>query len=98
MLYAAPFTRRQLLAYKPPQSANAATLAATLFSLFILKFTTFWIAGWVGCLLTMVFMQLVSMAAALIGQSVGERAYTRARKYGLVIFGAIVAAVVMYLR
>jgi hypothetical protein len=92
LLFAAPFTRRQLLGYKIVQSALSAMTVATLFSVIWLKYGGPWIAAWIGYAMTMLFSRLVGMAGTLVGQAVGERAYTRGRRVILFVLIALVAA------
>lgn len=94
LLFAAPFTRRQLLGYKIAQSALSALTVATLFSVIWLKYGGPWIAAWIGYAMTMLFSRLVGMAGTLIGQAAGERAYTRGRRMILFALLALVALVV----
>ena len=89
-LFSGPFTRRQLLAYKLSTTATGAVFAALIFSIILWRHVTWWIAAFVGSLLAMLFVQLLSTAAALIAQTVAERAYTRARKLILYVAVALV--------
>ena len=85
LLFAAPFTRRQLLIYKITRSAVAAVTVSLLFSALFLRYATFWLAAFVGSLLSLLLLQLLGMAAVLVGQTVGERAYSRGRKVALLL-------------
>src|SRR3954453_20335452 len=99
LLFPAPFTRRQLLAYKLVQSAIGGLFVATLFSLIWLRYSPYWVAGWIGYWLTLMFVQLVSMSMALLGQAIGARAYTGGRRLILVVvIGAVALAVVPVVR
>ncbi len=98
-LFAGPFSRRQLLGYKVCKSAFAALFTATFFSLILMRFAQHWVAAWMGFFLALLFIQLVCMTIALIGQTIGERAYTRGRRVAIVIvLGAIVAIVAPLIR
>jgi Putative ABC exporter len=92
-LFPGPFTRRELLVYKIFRSSFAALFTATLFSLVFLRFSQHWIGGWIGIFLGLIFIQLISMAVVLIGQTIGERAYTRARKRALIVLAIAVIAI-----
>jgi hypothetical protein len=94
-LFAGPFTRRQLLAYKVGKSVAGMAFSATLLSVVLLRHAAHWGQAWVGLFLAMMFLQLVGMAITLVGQSVGERAYTRGRKVALGLVLAAVAVVVL---
>ena len=85
LLFAGPFTRRQLLLYKITRSAVAAVTVSLLFSALFLRYASFWLAAFVGSLLSLLLLQLLGMAAVLVGQTVGERAYTRGRKLALLL-------------
>jgi len=78
-LFAGPFSRRQLLGYKLVKSALGAVFTASIFSLVFVRYTQHWAAGWLGIFLALIFQQLLSMSVVLIGQTMGERAYTRGR-------------------
>src|SRR3954469_23684794 len=92
-LFPGPFTRRQLLAYKIAKSIAGMAFSATLLSIVLLRHAAHWGQAWAGLFLAMLFLQLVGMAIALAGQSVGERTYTRWRKalLALVLIGVGVA-------
>ena len=84
-LFAGPFTRRELLVYKLSGSMLGAVFVALFFPLFLLQYATLWPAAFVGCLLTLLFVQLFSTTVVLVGQTVAEQAYTRTRR--LVLLG-----------
>jgi hypothetical protein len=89
-LFSGPFTRRELLVYKLLPGAAGALFTALIFSAVFLIYVTSWIAAFVGFWLTMIFVQLFSTAAVLIGQTVAERAYTRFRRVLLLVgFGLV---------
>jgi hypothetical protein len=79
-LFPGPFTRRELLLYKIQASGTAALFTALIFSFVFLRWASWWIAGFVGIWLVLMFNQLLGMALALIAQWIGEQAYTRARR------------------
>lgn len=80
MLFPGPFTRRQLLAYKLTKSGLAAMLTALVMSLAMLQLSRWWVAEYVGILLTLLFVQWFSTAGVLLGQAVSQRAYTAVRR------------------
>jgi ABC-2 type transport system permease protein len=92
LLFAAPFTRRELLLYKLAKTAMALVLMAAILSLTMLMNFRSWPAGFVGLVLSLGMMQLVGMATALCGQIVAESAYTRARKVLLLAVAVVVLA------
>jgi hypothetical protein len=79
-LFPGPFTRRQILLYKLVESAFVGSYTALIFSLAFRYWSTWWIAGWIGIWLSLLFVQLITMAVALVFQYIGERAYTLTRK------------------
>lgn len=91
LLFAAPFTRRQLLGYKIALGAFAACTASLLFSIIFLRYASFWLAGFVGVFLSFMLLQLLSMAVVMIGETIGQRAYSRGRGIALLAIGALVA-------
>ena len=58
----------------------------------LLRYSGSWIACFVGIWLTIQFMQLFAMATIMLGQTVGERAYTGTRRFVLTAI-AILAVV-----
>ncbi len=91
-LFSGPFTRRELLAYKLSAGMARAVLVSLLLSVTLLRHSTFWIAALVGYFLTLVFIQLSSTSLVLIGQTVSQHAYTRARKAFLLVVLVALAA------
>jgi hypothetical protein len=91
LLFAAPFTRRQLLIYKIARSAVAAVTVSLLFSALFLRYASSWLAAFVGSLLSLLLLQLLGMAAVLVGQTVGERAYTRGRRLVVLLVLVVLA-------
>src|SRR5476651_1878315 len=85
-LFPGPFTRRSLLGYKILKTALGTGFTTLIFSILLLRYSTSWIACWVGIWLTIQFMQLFAMAVIMIGQTIGERAYTGTRR------GVLIAA------
>lgn len=89
-LFPAPFTRRQLLAFKIGKSLAGITFSSLLMSAAFLRHAGGWGQAVLAAFLTLIFMQLFSMSVALLAQSAGERAYTLGRK---IILGAIALAI-----
>src|SRR5947207_5545518 len=94
-LFPGPFSRRQLLAYKIARSVFAAVFTALLFSFVFLRYAQHWASAWIGIFLALIFMQLLSMAIVLIGQTIGETAYTKARKLAFIACAIAIAAIVV---
>lgn len=87
-LFAGPFSRRELLLYKISAGVLGAALTALFLSAVFARHGTMWVAVLLGCFLSLLLVQLFSTAAALIGQTLAERAYTRLRK--LLLVGVLV--------
>lgn len=85
LLFAAPFSRRQLLLYKILGSFAAALLSALILAVVLRQHTTGYLPGMLGLLLAMLFMQLFSMLLALVASLLGAAAYNRQRKVVLVL-------------
>jgi hypothetical protein len=89
-LFPGPFSRRSLLAFKMIKTALGTTSTALIFSLVMLRFSSHWIACFIGIWLTIQFMQLFAMAVVMLGQTLGERAYTAVRRTAVLIILAVV--------
>lgn len=94
-LFAGPFTRRQLLAYKV-----AAMLVPSLFLGLVLavavgrQHARFFPAAWLSTSLLVFFMQLAGMATTLAACTLGEWAFSRRRRIlSLVLLALAIAAV-----
>ena len=91
-LFSGPFSRRQILLYKISLNTVGALITSMIFTIFLLQYATSLVPAFVGCLLTILFMQLFNMTVVLVGQTVAERAYTRARRIlvaGLLVIVAL---------
>jgi Putative ABC exporter len=91
-LFAAPFNRRELLYYKLARTLLALLVMSAFFSLTFLTSIHYWPWGYVGLLLAMAMVQLLGMVTALTGQIVAESAYTRGRKFILLVVTVVVLA------
>ncbi len=67
-LFPAPFQRRHLLTYKLLQSLLGVSFLSLIFSLFFAHGFFSWLGGYVGCLLTLAFLQLLTMNVAFVRQ------------------------------
>ena len=90
-LFPGPFTRRELLIYKLAGNAAATAITSLILSCVFLRMTTWWIACFIGLWLTMLFIQLLSIAITLVLQWAGEKAYSVGRKVALAVIVALVA-------
>ena len=89
-LFYGPFSRRSLLGYKILKTSLGTAITTLIFSILLLRFCVSWIACCVGMWLTIQFMQLFAMAVIMVGQTVGERAYSGTRKILLIVAGVLV--------
>jgi hypothetical protein len=92
-LFAGPFTRRQLLAYKVGVIIINVLLTALLSVFFRARLAASMLAAYVGMALALLFIQLFAMAVFLIADTIGARAYNRGRRLvlGLVLALAVLA-------
>jgi hypothetical protein len=88
-LFYGPFSRRSLLGYKILKTAVGTTLSTLIFSILLLRFSVSWIACCVGMWLTIQFMQLFAMAVIMVGQTIGEQAYSGTRRVILIVSGLL---------
>jgi hypothetical protein len=89
LLFPAPFSRRDLLVYRLVTLALGALFSALFFSLVSLTYAEHWIFAFLGFALAIQFMQLTAMTLGLTVSIVGQAAYTRGRKAGLIVVGAL---------
>lgn len=91
-LFTGPFSRRELLIYKLYRQFIGVVIAALIFSLTpVAIFFRGWLPCFVGLALSLIFVNLISVASGLVQQLVAEAAHTRVRKVGLIALGALVA-------
>jgi hypothetical protein len=83
-LFAAPFTRRELLYFKLLKSIQNAVLAGSFFALVGARYAPSMISMWLGCVLVLLFINSFTLAGTLLSQAVSARAYTRTRQILLV--------------
>jgi len=91
-LLGGPFLRRELLAYKLLLGIQGAALSSLIFAMAFLAYFPWWFATYIGIFLSLGLIQLLSMSCLLVGESVGERAYSRARK---LLFAMVVALIAL---
>lgn len=90
-LFPGPFGRREILAYKLLGTILNVTIGSLFFSLMALRYSEMWTAAYIGVVLSFVFIQYLTMAALLVGESFSQRAYTKWRKAVVYAIGALVA-------
>jgi hypothetical protein len=96
-LFAGPFGRRQVLAYKILSSFLMSLPTALLLALF-LRSSAWWLGGFLALLLVFTFLFLFGLTVNQLAFSVGARLYTRWRKYALAVLLAAGAAALWWNR
>ena len=91
-LFTAPFSRRELVTYKILKGMVAAVPAAVICTLLCARHVGSWMAGLIGFMLGLVFVQLVSMAFLLMGRALVERAHTETRRWGVLVLLVLLLA------
>ena len=91
-LFPGPFSRRSLLGYKIIKTTIGALFTTVVFSILFLHYGQSWFSCLIGIWLTIQFMQLFAMSATMVGQTIGERAYTGARRF---VLGTVIAIVLI---
>jgi hypothetical protein len=79
-LFPGPFSRRDLLLYKLSQSVRGSLVAGTFFSLFAARYAPLLAGAWLGTVLTLLFINAVTLALTLLSQILSQRADTRWRR------------------
>jgi putative ABC exporter len=90
-LFAGPFSRRSLLLYKFFSFAIGAAISGLIVAALLPHYAGGRVAAFTGAFLSLIFIQLFSASIGLVGQIVAERAYTRLRRYVLLLVVAAVA-------
>jgi hypothetical protein len=90
-LFAGPFGRREVLAYKIVLTLLVSLPSALIIAAVVRVHASWFLAAYVALLLAVLFQQLFGMAVNLIAITVGARAYSRGRR--LVVAAAVVLAV-----
>jgi len=90
-LFPGPFSRREVLAYKLLGTVLNVLLGSLIFSMFAVRFTSMWLAAYIGVALSLIFIRYFTMAAMIVGETMSQRAYTRARRVLLTAVGVLIA-------
>ena len=90
ILFAAPFSRRNLLTYKLITNSTGTLFTTIIFSIFFYPMTTSWSMTFLGLFLSLTFLQLCTLTFVLIRQTVTEHFYTPLRKSVLSVLGIVV--------
>ncbi len=98
LLFAGPFSRRQLLAYKIVAGFATSLLSAVVFLLAFLRVRTpFLVGGYLGFVLGLWFVQLLAMLLVLLATTIGVQAYNRRRRLTLFVLALVLVAAVLSL-
>ncbi len=89
-LFPGPFSRRDLLLYKLAQSVRSSLLAGSFFALFAARYAPLLFGAWLGTVLTLLFINAVTLTLTLLGQNISHRADTRWRR---LVLAAVVIVV-----
>jgi putative ABC exporter len=92
LLFPAPLSRRQLLGYKIIASLGLCLLSGLFMSLFMANNTSWFVGGYVGMVLGLMFLQLFAMAVALVSASLGAAAFSWRRRMVLGLIVLVIAA------
>jgi hypothetical protein len=95
LLFAGPFSRRQLLAYKLVTSFIIVLVIALVITICLSPFTPRIGAAYVGLVLGMMFLHLVIVSIVLIGSMIGAQAYNRRRRWALGFVAVLVSLVIL---
>jgi hypothetical protein len=91
-LFAGPFGRREILAYKVILTFLVSIPSTLVFAAIVRVHATWFLAAYVALLLAILFQQLFGMAVNLLATSVGARAYSRGRR---LLLGVLLTLVVV---
>jgi hypothetical protein len=84
-LFAGPFGRREILAYKILLTLLVSLPSSLIIAVFLRVHAVWFLAAYVALVLAVLFQQLFGMAVSLLATTIGARAYTRSRRVLLAI-------------
>ena len=93
-LFPAPFSRREILLYKILGGVTAAVYFGLFFPVMTFRYIHSWPAASLGFFLASLMISSLTLCAQLLGQTVSEHAFTRARR---LLFWGLFAAVAVVL-
>lgn len=96
-LFPGPFSRRQLLVYKIVVTLLNAGVGTLVFAVFCKSYAPIFLAGYLGMLLAILFLQLFAMAVAFVGSTAGVLAYNRGRKLVLGLLAVLIGVALLQL-
>lgn len=93
LLFPGPFSRRQLLLYRIVNMTVGLVLGSVFFSFMALRWSSLWLAGYLGVCLSLWLLTLLQMLLGVLVSVLAEATFARLR-WGLVLgVGLILAAV-----
>ena len=93
LLFPGPFSRRQLLLYRIVNMTVGLVLGSVFFSFMALRWSSHWVAGYLGVCLSLWLLSLLQMLLGVLVSVLAEATFARLR-WGLVLaVGLILAAV-----
>jgi ABC-2 type transport system permease protein len=93
-LFPAPFQRRQLLSFKLLQSLSGIVFLSLLMSFTFARSPGLWLAGFLGSILTLAFLQLLTMNVAFLRQVFEARSSVLVRRIiGITVLALLLMAV-----
>ncbi|MBL9118447.1 MAG: hypothetical protein JNL80_00865 [Phycisphaerae bacterium] len=95
-LFPAPFTRAQLLLYKLAQRVVPLLWLSLFVSVWVRRLGQAWLPTWVGLLLTLWFVHILSLCLALAGQKFEARRFALWRRVAAVVTLVVVVAGVLW--
>jgi ABC-2 type transport system permease protein len=95
-LFPAPFSRRELLAYRVISGLSGILLTALVFSLAFIPFGGIWPAVLIGAFLSFLMINLLSMCLAVVRETLEEQAFSAARRVALLSVLGLIAASIGY--
>jgi len=95
LLFPAPFSRRQFLAYKVVSNVGAALLSAAFVTIFVRRYSAMILSAFVAVTMILTFIQLLGILLALLASTVGAVAYNRQRRILLGV-AAVIAGIVVW--
>ncbi len=92
LLFPAPFHRRELLFYKLAKTIAGSLVLSLFVAMTSLIYFRSFAAAFVGIWLALVFIQLIGIGTALLGQIIAEQAYNLTRKLILLAIAILLLA------
>jgi hypothetical protein len=94
-LFPAPYSRRDLLAYRIVSHLQGVAFMALFFSIYLQSISRWWPATFMGTFLAFLFVHLTVLTLRLLAENIGQQAYSRGRIAGLMLL-AIIALVLIW--